>query len=875
MHNKFNLEHERTNNKNYIPQMPFDHQFDAFDRLSNLYDFNKKSHKSGILVLPTGAGKTFTSVNWICKNAIPKGYKVLWLAHTGHLLKQAYEEFSKNILQIPPTRNTLNIRAVASSPLFGNASQIEQTDDVLIITTQTAINNFRTKATDQKGENIRTKFEDFLERAKETGLFVVIDEAHHAPAFGCRNLLIGGSKFDKGIKQIVPNSFFLGLTATPTYNDQSRKGWLWEIFSTDVEHIDLKGKKTTKKGIIYEVKKETLEKAEILAIPKYFQRNTGETFDLDDTSYERLVKEHKDLPEWLIANLAKDEKRNNFIADEYIQNKAIYGKTLIFADRWYQCVYIKEKLLKAGIKTDEVYTHIEGSLKSEEERNKKKSTNNDDIIAKFKDNQLDVLLNIRMLTEGTDVPDIDTVFITRQTTSSILLTQMIGRALRGTKAQKKDKNGKPIKIKNTANIVFFTDNWKRIINFANQESGGLSEETKVRGAYPIEYISIKLVEELSRKIDSGIVIADKPFLTYLPIGWYETEITIGMGDDLATFKEFVIVTETSKPKFEKFIQDILYNLDPEWGNENITEEFMNPYLEFWLSTYFSDDDNFATTLDLDLVKIVRHIAQSDTKPTFISFEERNSHDLSGIAYSAVVNRMNDLDLDDLLTKEYYSLEKFWQIFYKDYYRFSTAFDAERRRAIYLIKNGNEIELTISKPNIIETSRETTPEVKEKILKHDKYTCQCCGFSLDPKTKNIGKLLQIDHISAYKFSGDSSESNLQTLCTKCNSHKKINEINFRITSTKLLTPKQFDIDKTDIGINEPREIVLKRIINFFYSCKAVLNLNTSSDGNKFTKVWVIELYQGNNPEWLISYKGRLIEFIQTELNYKNITDIIIK
>ena len=38
-----------------------------------------------------------------------------------------------------------------------------------------------------------------------------------------------------------------------------------------------------------------------------------------------------------------------------------------------------------------------------------------------------------MLTEGTDVPDVDTVFLTRQTTSKILLTQMIGRALRGPK----------------------------------------------------------------------------------------------------------------------------------------------------------------------------------------------------------------------------------------------------------------------------------------------------------------------------------------------------------------------------------------------------------------------------------------------------------
>jgi len=41
-----------------------------------------------------------------------------------------------------------------------------------------------------------------------------------------------------------------------------------------------------------------------------------------------------------------------------------------------------------------------------------------------------VLINIKILTEGTDIPDVQTVFITRETTSDIRLTQMIGRALR-------------------------------------------------------------------------------------------------------------------------------------------------------------------------------------------------------------------------------------------------------------------------------------------------------------------------------------------------------------------------------------------------------------------------------------------------------------
>jgi len=36
-----------------------------------------------------------------------------------------------------------------------------------------------------------------------------------------------------------------------------------------------------------------------------------------------------------------------------------------------------------------------------------------------------------MLPEATDIPDVQTVLITTETKSDILLTQMIGRALRG------------------------------------------------------------------------------------------------------------------------------------------------------------------------------------------------------------------------------------------------------------------------------------------------------------------------------------------------------------------------------------------------------------------------------------------------------------
>ncbi len=77
-------------------KQPFPHQLEAFEALNKT--FKDKSAKSGLLVLPTGAGKTFTSVRWLCTNVLPKNIKIVWLAQAFHLLDQAamVAEFEKH-----------------------------------------------------------------------------------------------------------------------------------------------------------------------------------------------------------------------------------------------------------------------------------------------------------------------------------------------------------------------------------------------------------------------------------------------------------------------------------------------------------------------------------------------------------------------------------------------------------------------------------------------------------------------------------------------------------------------------------------------------------------------------------------------------------
>jgi len=213
-----------------------------------------------------------------------------------------------------------------------------------------------------------------------------------------------------------------------------------------------------------------------------------------------------------------------------------------------------------------VYSHIDADPGSADARNRRTASDNERIINDFKygkdkkgKDTLDVLVNVRMLTEGADVPSVRTVFLTRQTTSQILLAQMIGRALRGRRAGGGDE----------ANIVMFIDDWKRLIDWASPGNlnGGIEGGRAVRGYYPLEYVSIRLVEELTKHINSGGDVPLPPFARIMPIGWYQTEIVAASAEDEEPqcFTEFAMVYEHTKPKFERYIEAVRKRMPPRLG----------------------------------------------------------------------------------------------------------------------------------------------------------------------------------------------------------------------------------------------------------------------------------------------------------------------
>jgi len=123
------------------------HQTQALAKLRTWYECAPARDAGGLLVLPTGAGKTFTAVRFLCRNPLSDGYKVLWLAHTHHLLEQALDSFGKRgdgadgmevgLIHEPKER----LRATVVSGTLGHTKigSISSKHDVVICTLQTAV----------------------------------------------------------------------------------------------------------------------------------------------------------------------------------------------------------------------------------------------------------------------------------------------------------------------------------------------------------------------------------------------------------------------------------------------------------------------------------------------------------------------------------------------------------------------------------------------------------------------------------------------------------------------------------------------------------------------------------------------------------------
>jgi hypothetical protein len=233
-----------------------------------------------------------------------------------------------------------------------------------------------------------------------------------------------------------------------------------------------------------------------------------------------------------------------------------------------------------------------------------------------------------------------------------------------------------------------------------------------------------------------------------------------------------------------------------------------------------------------------------------------------------LERKNDDEQWEALELEFNKKGNLWvDIYSQDLFKFKTAFDAALNTYNYHKRTGKwpQIKIGLTKSRIEVTSEEKQ-ELKKQILKRDQNTCLCCG-----KNGRSAKL-EMDHIKPDSMSGKTSIENLQTLCGECNHKKERDEIDFRRTESPLDEPKE-ELRLFEKSKSESNVCVLKRIINFFYHCHAVSEINEKT-AKRLDVTLEIYLHRGNNPAWLRNHKKRLMKYVQLNLGRKDIKDIII-
>lgn len=201
---------------------------------------------------------------------------------------------------------------------------------------------------------------------------IIIDEAHHAAA----------TSYKKIINYFKPR-LLLGFTATPNRGDNVR---LDDVFEKIIYQKDLK----------WAIQNKYLTDIECIRV------NIG--YDIS-----KVARRMGDYATGELDKVMNTDILNGAIAESY--KKYAKGQTLIFAISVEHAQNIAKLINGAVAVTAE-------------------TKNRSELINKFTNREIQVLVNCMIFTEGTDMPLVETVIIARPTSNSSLYTQMVGRGLR-------------------------------------------------------------------------------------------------------------------------------------------------------------------------------------------------------------------------------------------------------------------------------------------------------------------------------------------------------------------------------------------------------------------------------------------------------------
>lgn len=726
---------------------PYEHQKMAMEALDKM---NREAAFSTLVVIPTGGGKTYTASMWLLKNAIDKKKKILWIAHRQMLLDQAAESFQKfAYTEVIPHVSSFCFRIVSGASSHDRTSDIRPDDNLLIV------------SKDSIGRNM-DRLEKWIHGEKE--LFLIVDEAHHATAKTYRKII-------DYVKSQVPNLKMIGLTATPFRTAENEQGLLAKIFTDGIKngktvHGDV--------GITYQIGLKELIKRQILSKPIFESYYTDEEYGASmGADAWNSIQNFDALPDEIASQMADSAARNQLIVETYKNKRHEYGQTILFAVNVVHAIQLTALFRKAGIKADYIVSAIRDSItgvtisREDNQRN----------IEAYRNGELQVLINVNILTEGIDLPQTKTVFLARPTVSSILMTQMVGRALRGPEA-----GGTA-----SAYIVSFVDHWNEHIAWVNPESifegnNDFQDNDPERIKRELRMIAISKIEEFASILDDSVdtsALEKVPFEQRIPVGMYAFTYLEESGMDHAYQ---VMVYDSTQTAY----QDLMEALPALFDSFAISEEYLTESqlaeMEAQCRDTFFCGEMVPPYEERDVRNILKYYAQYETAPQFYTFADV---DRSKLDVGKIAQYIWDEDMGQRKKTEY--VDSIWdsnddnmlRLFFGRKLYFLRQLDIELMKISHskdIFDEGNNVKFGTKALEDLPLNeiRKYNPELektlREKAFEKAKdadgfYCCAECG------KKDCSKVyFQVDHIIPMNAGGKSVAENLQILCRQCNGVK---------------------------------------------------------------------------------------------------------
>jgi DNA repair protein RadD len=344
-----------------------------------------------LLHMPTGAGKTRTAMHVICDYLRNTGSRtssglVIWLADTEELCEQAAQEFER-------AWKAIGIGETKLYRFYGDYDQeLEHIQSGFMVAGLAKLNCY----SGQTG---------LLNLGTHTSL-VVFDEAHKVLAETYHDIV--------ELFQTTGDAKLIGLSATPGRStfDHDQNIRFAEFFQYNKVTLEVDGYKSP---IDY------LQAAGYIAKTNYHDIPYSPE-DLKFTLSElNAMASGNDIPTSIVDRLGIDTKRNIKIVNAAL-DAVNNGKYIII----FSCSVENAEALQTLLLYKKVSS---GLVTSNTEKNFRR-----DIIQKYKNRELSVLVNYGVLTTGFDAPNTNVAIIARPTKSLTLYSQMVGRAARGERA---------------------------------------------------------------------------------------------------------------------------------------------------------------------------------------------------------------------------------------------------------------------------------------------------------------------------------------------------------------------------------------------------------------------------------------------------------